>query len=1486
MGGLSPFCSVSANTPISSEHRANVMVATQTITFSAIPAQIVGRKDFDPGAVASSGLPVTYSSNNTAVATIVDNKVHIVGIGSVTITASQVGNGVFSAAPNATSTFAVSNLTITAPSTTISGSDVPIVVNAVSPASIVFSTNNPAVATIVNNQLRYTGLGQVKITATQPADLLFNETVAEVTINVATKANQTISFPAIAANQILGRKDFDPAATASSGLPVTYSSGNTAVATIVDDKIRIVGVGSAVITASQVGDARYNVGTSTQTLSVVALTVPALGAKTFTTTDFSLTTYNAPANIIYESSDPAVATVVNNKIHYVGLGSTTITARQAENSQFNAVTSPGVLLTVTQSTAHTLTFAALGNRAFTTTDLDPGATSSLIDKNLYPITYTVPTNNFISIVDNKIRFKAVGGPVTITATQTGDSKFTTKTATATITVTAPTITLPAFTSKVVGATDVDLAATTTSTISQAIVPITFTSSNPNAVLVYQKTKLRFVGTGSATITATQAATATTPAASATSAANAQAVTAAVITFNAPAAQLFSDVDFTPVATSTFPTATAPIIFSSSDETKAVIVNGKIRFVAPGTVNITASQPVPVPFVTAPVAVTRALTINPSAITFGSLGSKFFTDVDFTLTATSSISSVPITYTSSDPAVVSIVDGNKLRYVEKVSAPKTVTITASQAGTGVADVSQVLEVLPPQLTFPALGSKPIYPIDFTLNATSTLTLTPITYTSSDPTVARVSGSSLKLLSVGQAVITASQPGSGVADFSQTITVTPAVTGVITFANKTQALSIPDIAHGATSTRSVADFPLSFVSDNPAVAKVENLNGTWVVRAQGVGVANITANQAGSISKSAVFTITPPTLTIAANRTLPFGTAPVAPAATASFPFAPIVYTSSNPEVAVIENDMIRMVGMGVTQIRASQSSALSSFNQPADAIQVLIVDRPLITFTPASIVRPFSAIDIAPTASTGTAANPTNTAIVLNSTMTDVPLTFTSSNPNVVTIVNDKLHFEGFGSTIITAFQAGKPGILPAFPKEQILTVNVKMLPTSATYGDADINPGVALGGIPVTYTSANQALANTLLDPTKIRIVQAGTVNITAGNLVGDLTNPATATVTAALTINKAPLTVKVKDYTRYFGEEDPLPTLWDLEYTGFTKAFGTTTLDDESVIITKPSTSNNKLIVDANNLDLILSSTGKHILKPGVYLNALTASGGNSTNYAFNFQPGTLTVLPKPQALSFDPLNTRTYGDIDFDPLAVSTGDAVVYTSSNTAVATIVNGKVHIVGAGTTDITASVGTPSGYFSGTPAPITRQLVVNKAAQTITLTDVPVLKVGDKVTLDAQASSGQPVVYTLANSRPVALNGTVLSGVKIGESSVIITQAGDANYLSAEIKVPVKVEDAAGELVSFTQAVTPNGDGKNDFLIIDGLANYPKNRVTIINNNGTKVFKSENYNNADKVFAGKSSSGGDFLPEGTYYCIIEYKVSNNWEKKTGYLVLKY
>ena len=171
------------------------------------------------------------------------------------------------------------------------------------------------------------------------------------TVNVTLKADQTITFGALAAKTV-GDAAFALGATASSNLGVSYTSSNSAVATVSGSTVTVVGAGSTTITASQAGNANYNAATPVgQTLIVnkanQTITFGALAAKTVGDAAFALgATASSNLGVSYTSSNSAVATVSGSTVTVVGAGSTTITASQAGNANYNAATPVGQTLTV------------------------------------------------------------------------------------------------------------------------------------------------------------------------------------------------------------------------------------------------------------------------------------------------------------------------------------------------------------------------------------------------------------------------------------------------------------------------------------------------------------------------------------------------------------------------------------------------------------------------------------------------------------------------------------------------------------------------------------------------------------------------------------------------------------------------------------------------------------------------------------------------------------------------------------------------------------------------------------------------------------------------------------------------------------------------------------------------------------------------------------------------------------------------------------
>ncbi|WP_424655177.1 gliding motility-associated C-terminal domain-containing protein [Capnocytophaga leadbetteri] len=93
------------------------------------------------------------------------------------------------------------------------------------------------------------------------------------------------------------------------------------------------------------------------------------------------------------------------------------------------------------------------------------------------------------------------------------------------------------------------------------------------------------------------------------------------------------------------------------------------------------------------------------------------------------------------------------------------------------------------------------------------------------------------------------------------------------------------------------------------------------------------------------------------------------------------------------------------------------------------------------------------------------------------------------------------------------------------------------------------------------------------------------------------------------------------------------------------------------------------------------------------------------------------------------------------------------------------------------------------------------------------------------------------------------------------------------------------------AMSANGDDKNDYFHIVGIENYPDNQVTIYNRNGEKVFTISHYDNRQRVFKGVvegkvSLPNAALLPQDTYFYLIEYYDENRQlQRQIGWLYLK-
>ena len=402
----------------------------QTITFAALPAKTFGDAAFALSATGgASGEPIIFSSSNTAVATVLGNTVTIVGAGSTNITASQAGNTNFNAATPVVRALAVNkaNQTILFEPLLAKGvSDPPfnLTGTATSGLAVSYISSNTAVATVSGVTVTLLTAGTTTITASQAGNTNYNAASnVNQTLTVNTKLNQSITFGALAA-KTFGEAPFALSANASSSLPVSYTSSNPSVATISGSTVTIQGAGSTTITASQAGDALYNPANSVQQALVVnkasqAISFTALGTKQLSTGTFDLTaTTSSGLPVGYASSNTAVATVSGTVVTLLSAGTTTITASQAGNSNYNPAAPVNQALTVIAMLSQTISFAALPDKTFdgASFELTATATSGL------PVSYSSSVATVATVSGNTVTIIGVGATI-ITASQAGNASY-------------------------------------------------------------------------------------------------------------------------------------------------------------------------------------------------------------------------------------------------------------------------------------------------------------------------------------------------------------------------------------------------------------------------------------------------------------------------------------------------------------------------------------------------------------------------------------------------------------------------------------------------------------------------------------------------------------------------------------------------------------------------------------------------------------------------------------------------------------------------------------------------------------------------------------------------------------------------------------------------------------------------------------------------------------------------------------------------------
>ncbi|MBB3058875.1 cadherin-like beta sandwich domain-containing protein [Mucilaginibacter gotjawali] len=526
-------------------------------------------------------------------------------------------------------------------------------------------------------------------------------------------------------------------------------------------------------------------------------------------------------------------------------------------------------------------------------------------------------------------------------------------------------------------------------------------------------------------------------------------------------------------------------------------------------------------------------------------------------------------------------------------------------------------------------------------------------------------------------------------------------------------------------------------------------------------------------------------------------------------------------------------------------------------------------------------------------------------------TQSTGNPASVTSLSDNANLIGLSvsaGTLTPAFTTATTSYTASVPNS---VTSVTVTPTTAdatatvTINVVAVNSGIASGAIPLsvgpnTITTVSTAQDGVTTKTYTITITRSLPANPNLSNLTisaGTLT-PAFATATinytasVANSVSSITVTPKASDALATITVNGtavsnntasgaiPLNVGSNVITTVVTAQNGTTT-KTYTVTVTRAASSN----ADLSNLSL---SSGT--------LTPVFASGTTSYNGS---------VVNSVTSVTVTPTTSDATATLTVNGTAVSSGTASGAIALNVGPNTI-----------TTVVTAQDGTTKTYT----VTLTRMLPANANLSGLaisagaltpafaTATTSYTLSVANAVTSTTVTPKASDALATITVNGVAVNSGTASGAIALNVGTNVITTivtaqngtttktytvtvtraAGSLNSVYEPISVtnPAGKAQMMGEELVVRQGLSPNGDGINDFLQIDGITNYPDNKLTIMNRSGQLIFEAKGYDNSTKVFDGHSNKTGAMQLPGTYFYSLDFTVNGTTKHRTGFIILKY
>ena len=459
------------------------------------------------------------------------------------------------------------------------------------------------------------------------------------------------------------------------------------------------------------------------------------------------------------------------------------------------------------------------------------------------------------------------------------------------------------------------------------------------------------------------------------------------------------------------------------------------------------------------------------------------------------------------------------------------------------------------------------------------------------------------------------------------------------------------------------------------------------------------------------------------------------------------------------------------------------------------------------------------------------------------------------------------------------------------TLSVTAQAKSKIYGDAD--PALP-------YTSTGLIGADTLTG-TLVRVAgeHVGTYAITKGSLSAG-TNYTIAYAPASFTITSKTLTITAQAKNKVYGDTDPALTYTSTGLVGtdmltgsLLRAIGENvgTYGINQGNLTAGSNYNinyvsagltitaKTLVISAaakskiyGDVDPALTYTASGLLGTDVLVGSLARTVGENagsytigqgnlgagTNYAITYNPASLTIAKV--VLTITANNKAMCQNNNLPSLDVSYSGFKYGDNENN----LITKPMVIANANNNSL-------AGTYTLTPAgAIANNYSFNYVNGNLTINALPAIEIssskGNSIskgeTLSLTATGGN--TYSWANaSGMISGQNTAVLNIRPSQTTTYTVTARNASGCSQSSSFTIDVRDDF-QVVKANNILTPNGDGVNDLWTVANIDVYPDNLVQVFDRAGRILFTQKGYNNT-----WDGTVNGQTLAEGTYYYVIDF-----------------